>query len=192
MSIQDDVNKLYRAGAKRIVLDEIGQRPAIPAKVGVGEYQAPTSSGGGGSVAATRTEVLTVYSHLIITEDGAFERPSSWPSDGAYPSGTAIPSPLPGSLINDGGTLKLDTTAQYYEQKRAHLVGFDSDAGLQEDHYLVPLAAPFAADGYYQGITRHATGVYSPTLYLQNATSGLSTAASDRVAELITAGIGYE
>lgn len=53
MSIRDDVNKLYRAGAKRIVLDEIAQRPAIPAKTGVGEYQAPTN---GGSVASPITE----------------------------------------------------------------------------------------------------------------------------------------
>ena len=190
MSIQDDVNKLYRAGAKRIVLSDIAQRPAVPAKVGVG---LPVEASSGSSVVgAVRTEVVTVYSHLIITEDGAFERPSGWPTNGAYPAGTTIPSPLPASLINDGGTLKLDTAAQYYEQKRAHLVGFDSDSGYQEDHYLVPLAAPFAADGYYQGITSHAASVYAPTLYLQNATAGLSTAAADRVTELTGLGIGYE
>lgn len=191
MSISDDVNKLYRAGAKRIVLDEIAQRPAIPAKTGVGEYKAPEASASSG-VAVTRTEVITVYSHLIITEDGAFEKPSLWPSDGYYPVDTVIPSPLPASLIVDAGRLILDTTVQYYEQKRVHIVGFDSDAGYQEDHYLVPLAAPFAADGYYQGITRHATGVYTPMLYLQRATSGLSVTATNLIADLLFAGIGYE
>lgn len=190
MSIQDDVNKLYRSGAKRIVLSEIAQRSQIPEKVGVGEYQAPIQVTNNSSI--IRTEVFAVYTHLIITQDGAFERPYGWPLNGDYPIGTAIPSPLPDSLKESGGTLSLDINVQYYEQKRVHLVGFDSDNGLSEDHYLITLAAPFEADGYYQGITSHAGGVYIPVLYLQNASSGLSTDATTRLTELQSLGIGYE
>lgn len=188
MSVQDDIVKLAKTGAKRIVLADINTRPPIAAALGVGKPVANTVA----TAAAVRTEVITVYSLLIITEDGAFERPHGWPTNGAYPAGTAIPSPLPNSLINDAGTLKLDTNVQHYEQKRVHLVAFDSDSQFYEDHYLIPLAAPFAADGYYQGITDHATGVWAPDLFRVNASAGLSTAAAARVVELDGMGIMYE
>lgn len=189
MTIQDDVNRLYRAGAKRIVLKEIPQRPPITQTVGFGKYPVKANDT---VPAAVRTEVITVYSRIIITEDGAFERPHGWPSDGAYPAGTAIPSPLPNSLINDAGVLKLDTNVQHYEQKRVHLVAFDGEDQLYEDHYLIPLAAPYAADGYYQGIIDHASGPWSPDLFRVNATVGLSVAAAARIVELDGLGIGYE
>ncbi len=188
MTIQDDVLKLYKSGAKRVVLADINSRPSIPAKIGVGK----AAENSAGTVSIVKTEVISVYSKLIITEDGAFERPAGWPTNGAYPSGTAIPSPLPASLINDAGVLKLDINVQHYEQKRVHLAAFDADDGLNEFHYLVKLAAPYDASGYYQGITRHASGPFSPALYRDNATAGLSTAAADKLSELDGLGIVNE
>lgn len=44
MSIQEDVIKLYKSGAKRIVLDEIRARDSIPAAAGVATFTPPETT----------------------------------------------------------------------------------------------------------------------------------------------------
>jgi hypothetical protein len=167
MTIQDDVIALYKSGAKRIVLDEIKPRPTINSVVGVGYSNTMTTADG--SISFIRREVLVVYSHLIITADGAFEVPLDWLTDnGSYPSGTAIPSPLPASLINAAGTLQLDIDVQYYEQKRVHAVGYDINGTYQEDQMLVYMGMPFEG-AIYQGASKLTYSIWSPRLYMHIA-----------------------
>lgn len=182
MSIQDDVIKLYKAGAKRIVLDEIKPRPAIAAAVGVGAVSAAVKTA---STSTVRKEVITVYSHLIITGDGAFERPIGWPIDGAYPPGTVMPSPLPDSIV-DG---KLDIDVQHYEQKRVHLVVYQNGDYLEEDWFLVPLAMPFEGGGTYQGIGQLTASLWSAPLYMTVAPVPLTSKAAARRDEFLSLSI---
>lgn len=184
MSLQDDIAKLAKSGVKRIVLDDLPPRPSIGRTVGVGLPSSPAATDtGGGTI---RRHVITVYSHLIITADGAFERPHGWPVDGAYPAGTAIPDPLPDSLINDAGTLKLDIDVQYYEQKRVHLVVYEVGDVLQEDHLLVAFAAPYESQGQYQGL-EHPSGLWAADLFLESYSGGLSEQAQTRKDQLVLA-----
>lgn len=182
MSIQDDVLKLYKSGAKRVVLADINTRPQIPLTVGVGKPSSSLSAGN--SSAVVRKHVITVFSHLIITADGAFERPHGWPADGEYPAGTSIPSPLPPSLINDAGTLRLDVDVQYYEQKRVHLMVYEVSDFTHEDQMLIPFAAPYEGLGQYIGLDKTAS-VWSADLFLESSSETLSDAAQARLDQLL-------
>jgi hypothetical protein len=183
MSIKKQINALVAEDGKwRQLLPTKVSREPIPAKLGVAKQSSnPTAVNSN-----IRTESITVYSHLIITEDGAFERPHGWPANGSYPAGTPVPSPLPKSLINSGGVLSLDVDAQYYEQKRVHIVCFDVSGSLYEDRYLIPLAAPFS--GYYQGIARHASGVWFPSMHLISA-ADLAKPLAARMSALLKSGV---
>lgn len=180
-SIQKSVIALYRAGAKRIVLDEINDRPAIAAKAGTAVVEDYPLGSAAGNV---RLEVINVYSNLIITECGAFEMPAAWPSSGDYPPGTPIPSPLPPSLKNVGGTLSLDVNVAYYQQKRSHVSILQFGDQLVEDWLLVNMASPFS--GYYQGMTSASS--FAPALFL-DAKPGLTGAALGRLNQLLAAGV---
>lgn len=163
------------------VLDGIPDRESIGERRGIvyaEEYPAITDAG------RVRKEVITVFSYVIITEDGSFEMPSGWPTNGDYPSGTPVPSPLPPSLINSGG-LALDIEVQYYQRPRAHTLYFQVGDQLEEDSLLVPMETPYG--GYYQGVTDVSSGG-DPVLYFV-AMPGLTGLAADKVAELIAAGI---
>lgn len=62
MTIQDDILKLAKSGAKRVVLADINNRPSIAAKTGVGK----PSTGSGGSIASPLTETTaTVSGHEV-------------------------------------------------------------------------------------------------------------------------------
>jgi hypothetical protein len=188
MTIQDDVLKLYKGGAKRIVLKDIAGRQQIGETIGVGSF-----AGSGNSAASTvsRVEVINVYSKLIITEDGAFERPYGWPANGDYPAGTPVPSPLPNSLIYTGGVLSLDISVLYYEQRRCHIAVFSTTSGLVEDDFLIPLAMPYSG-AYYQGLSGYFLGVFSPVFYQVAASASPSDALVAKLAELTGLGVGYE
>jgi hypothetical protein len=127
-----------------------------------------------------RTEVITVYSHLILTAEGAFERPLGWPTNGDYPPGTELPAGQLESLKFDAGTetVSLDTDVQYYEQIRVHLVTFSTGARLEEDHLLVNMAMPFVGKGFYSGLSRKVTADYSPQLYIVKQDLAESTASA--------------
>jgi hypothetical protein len=108
-----------------------------------------------------RREVLTVYSSLIITEDGAFEKPPGWPTTGTYP----------------GSGFVLNTSAQYYEQRRVHYIIMESlksqvapdgtvsyyDPELIEEQMFVPLAEPFEGK-YFQGVVGYTN--FYPALFM--------------------------
>lgn len=104
------------------------------------------------TLASARMEVITVWSSIIITEDGAFEVPPGWPNDGSYP----------------GGGTPLDTSVSYYMQKRVHLVTYQNDQGteLTEDRFLVPFAAPYEGLGFMQGLNSYVSANASVVLHL--------------------------
>lgn len=104
------------------------------------------------TLASVRMEVITLWSSIVLTEDGAFEMPPGWPANGDYPAGAFMASPPP-SITVTGGTYTLDTTVAHYVQKRVHLVTYQNEVGdeLTEDRFLLPLAAPFEGQGFMQG-----------------------------------------
>ena len=168
------------------VLDDIADREAISERRGIVYAEEYPDIANDSNV---RTEVISVYSYLILTEDGPFEMPLGWSADGDYPSGTPVPDPLPASLLNSGGTLSLDTDAQYYQQKRVHISVFLNADIVSEDRFQIDIAPPF--DGYYHGLQASPAQTWTPKLYLQ-AKPGLTGAALDRLNELLAADITQE
>lgn len=159
--LKKDVNRLVTPQKPKTPLQRVLDNARIAAKRGTGSYTPlPADS----ITPNVRREDITIYSHLIITADGAFEMPPNWPADGTYPAWAWVPDPLPDSLINDGGGLRLDTDVQYYQQKRVHAVVYESftmstDANgdevasapsFVEERYYIPMAVPFEGD-YYCG-----------------------------------------
>lgn len=83
MTIQDDVNRLYRAGAKRIVLKEIPQRPPITQTVGVGKPTKITGTGGG-SIASPLTESTVVIGVNTVPERTYYAERTLTSTDGLF------------------------------------------------------------------------------------------------------------
>ncbi len=102
-------------------------RPKISARIGRATREAEQEAEA--AQASIFREVITVYSVIILTADGAFERPPGWPSTGTYP----------------GSGVELDPAEPYYEQKRVHAVFYDAGTGiLYEDNYLIDIEAPYS------------------------------------------------
>lgn len=172
-SLSQDINKLVKPDRPITPLQRVRANEAIEAVRGRGRYTGLVSVGA--AVQNLRREVLTVYSSLIITEDGAFEKPLNWPTDGIYPSGAVAPNPLPASLILDAGTLSLDIDIQHYEQRRVHYLLMENlvktadedgnesytNSTITEEQMYVPLAMPFLGK-YFQGLIGYSS--FSPAL----------------------------
>ena len=178
-TIQDKVVRLYKAGARRIVLSEIDQRPAIPAVKGRAVYNDPAET-----VSNDRDAVIVVYSQIVLTEDGAFEMPPDWPGDGGYPSGAVMPSGSQTSLISSGGGIALDTGVQYYQQLRAHLVVRQQGEIASQEAEIVRIQPPFS--GSYYGLT--AATEFRPNFYMVTK-PGMNDAAAAIYNQLASAGI---
>jgi hypothetical protein len=82
MSIQDDVAKLAKTGAKRIVLADINSRPSIAAVVGVGKLS--TNSGGGGAIASPLTETTVVIGPNTVPERTYYAERTLTSTDGLF------------------------------------------------------------------------------------------------------------
>lgn len=165
--LKQDINRLVNPAAPKSGLpDRVESGPILNQR---GSGLATSTSGlvDTTSTAAvayrTRKEVVTVFSTIILTEEGAFEKPSGWPTSGTYP----------------GSGYTLDTSASYYEQKRVHIVVYEVNcytssgslisSEVVEDHLLIPLAAPFDNGGYYQGLNKH--GSFTPALQMFKMTT---------------------
>lgn len=183
--ISDYINRLIKAPPKRGTLREIAARPAIAAARGKAPYKAPTPTSGETGGDLLRKEVVVVFSSIIITADGAFERPIGWPDDGDYPASATVPTPLPSSLRVAGGVLSLDTEVQHYEQRRVHLALYDIDGVMQEDRFLLHHEAPFS--GKYHAIP--PAGYWTPTVWMSVAAGPLPASVTARIAALTAAGV---
>jgi hypothetical protein len=131
MTINRDLTALIiPQPAARGGLAETEPRPKIGVRVGIATKAAAEAAEA--AQASVFREVITVYSVIVLTADGAFERPPGWPSDGTY-TGTGF---------------ELDPAEPYYEQKRVHAVFYDAGTGLlYEDNYLITLEPPYASVG---------------------------------------------
>lgn len=150
-SLQKDLNRLTKPEKSITPLQRVRQAEAIQRARGRGVPKVNPSTQV--NIEDVKREVLTVFSSLIITDEGAFEKPPNWPTSGAYP----------------GKSFVLDTGAQYYEQRRVHYLlteslksdvlpdGSTSLSGstIIEEQLYVPLAHPFEGD-YYQGIVGYS------------------------------------
>lgn len=151
-SLSKDINRLVKPVKSVTPLQRVRQADAIQKSRGRGVPRLNPSTEV--FIEDVQREVLTVYSSLIITEDGAFEKPPNWPTSGAYP----------------GSGFVLDTAVQHYEQRRVHyllkenlksdvdsngVVSYTSQSVIEEQLY-VPLAAPFVGS-YYQGVVGYTT-----------------------------------
>ena len=84
MSIQDDVLKLAKTGAKRIVLADINTRPAILEKVGVGRPGTNTGTGGSGSIASPLTESTVVIGLDTVPDRTYYAERTLTSTDGLF------------------------------------------------------------------------------------------------------------
>ena len=156
---------------------------------------------------ATKIEVLTVYSSIIVTEDGAFEKPLGWPNSGVYNVNIIpgnLPNPVPPSLSVTGVTATLDTSIAYYEQRRVHQVIFSIDGSLEIQKLLVILEMPYlkaasgtpdspSAYGFYSGVTPYSP--WHPLLKMVTFNSGdqaLDTLVKAQADILLSYGVAYE
>jgi hypothetical protein len=128
MTINRDLTALIiPQPAARGGLAETEPRPKIGVRVGIATKAAAEAAEA--AQASVFREVITVYSVIVLTADGAFERPPGWPSDGTY----------------TGTSFELDPAEPYYEQKRVHAVFYDPGTGiLYEDNYLITIEAPYS------------------------------------------------
>ena len=167
--LKDDINRLVKPTSRKVELPSVANAPAIGSKRG---SAGPTSSWyGSGSdsdsdpfkeiTEETHNEVISVYSTIILTEDGAYEKPVGWPDTGDYPEGGA-----------------LDTGAAYYEQKREHLALFEivyknrsgkEIKSLVTQNYLVRLAYPYEGDSMI-GLANYSS--WTPELYIDVFNTG--------------------
>jgi hypothetical protein len=154
-----DLNSLVKRAKKSNQLPDRPVAGRILGGRGVGERKPVTlvPATGVSTGDLVFVETVVVYSEIIITEDGAFEVPESWPGAGAYSGSAVPPSPLPESLFDLSGTLNLSLKVQYYLQKRVHLVFYEQlqdleIIGSRQDSRLVTLEHPYAG-GYYSGLT---------------------------------------
>ena len=148
------------------------EAPIITAQRGTGKpvSVADDTPNNSGTVITTRTEVLTVSSEIVLNEEGAWELPPGFPSNGDYP----------------GESTSLNVDLPYYVQRRVHAIVFEvvveaynqanelvkTTREWVEESFYVPIAKPFNT-GYFQGITNH--GGYDVALGLEaspSATAG--------------------
>lgn len=196
MTIQDDINRLFRPPRRRALTD-IAPRSRIGAARGAAPHVAIGAGGGAPAGTVLRREVVTVYSSIILTEDGAFERPLIWrddshPDTGKYPTSATPPHPLPSSLILDAGVLKLDDGVPHYEQRRVHLVLYDVADVMHEDWYAIPIAWPFTSPTtthYFQGTTNVTGSPWLPALAMRIVPGSRPAAIDARIAALQAAGV---
>lgn len=125
MTLKSDINTLIDPDADREKLPAADPRAPIPTRIGRADIEIISRSA---PKINNWTEMITVWSSLILTEDGAFEKPPGWPESGVYP----------------GMEFELNTEDPYYEQRRVHTAIYRVGDSLIEQNYLVTVAAPYA------------------------------------------------
>lgn len=177
MALTRDLNKDIESlilGERRVAVNlpgRPGRRP-LSATRGLGKPPDQVFSG----EAIFRSELLSVFSILVITEDGAFEKPLGWPDSGAYPAEIPPPAVLPNSLLFDGLNVSLDTSVAYYEQQRVHYTLYETSSGVHVDTFLIPYAYPLnelksPLKHYARGLKSYSD-IWTPSLRYHAAFSG--------------------
>ena len=167
MTINRDLTRLILPdafGLERLSSDE--PRAKIPTRVARSTREAQIAAEA--AQASIFREVITVYSVIVLTADGAFERPPGWPSTGTYP----------------GSGVEIDPAEPYYEQKRVHAVFYDAGTGiLYEDNYLIDIEEP------YSGLVNSLAGIDQSKIVLRKnvLATGLSAAMITAKADELTA-----
>jgi hypothetical protein len=133
MTIKNDINALIEQPARLRESLQISSKPAIGARVGVGEFQSAQQPGSPATVPGNMTEVIQVYSNILLTEDGAHEMPQNWPTDGEYIY--LAPPQDPG--------FEIDVDEAVYIQRRVHATFFLQNDRLIEQYYLIQIEKPY-------------------------------------------------
>jgi hypothetical protein len=158
------IGRIAREAAKREVVQATtvnGER--ILESVGTGII--PDDGGGLGIATLIQKEIVTWYSTIIITADGAFEKPTGWPTDGSYTEFAQFSgATLPDSLSMVGGTLTLDVDVDHYEQRRVHASYFYDGNAVSGFKYHVPLEEPYTSV-YLSGLDAN-TDDYDMLIYV--------------------------
>jgi hypothetical protein len=191
-SLVKDLNSLINPRKKINLLPERPLAGRILGGRGIGEKKVVLATGTQSS--RPFTEAVTVYSVIVVTEDGAFELPPNWPDSGAYPASAPMPVPTPTSISDTGGFVTLDPGSLYYLQKRVHFVFYEQRLGAtventRQDVLLTPLEYPYTG-GYYTGIDAVGTD-WQPVLHGVAIPSGTS-ATSDMVNDLTALGVIFD
>jgi len=185
----DDLNRLIKPRRKQFTLEDRADVGLILGGRFLAEKKEVFASAFTGEI--NKVEAITIYSHLIITADGAFEMPLNWPLSGAYPVYATVPSPLPESMKMVSGSLVLDPTMDYYQQKRVHAVVWYSPEtdSLVQDHMLVRMAAPFENGGeYYLGLENHTTD-WEPLI--EGTAVALNAVVQEKLDEFVALNISF-
>ncbi len=166
MTIKKSLNALLddpNQGRQR--LPAAATRTTISARVG---RSSADQTGPASVLPGLYAQVIGVYSVIVVTEAGAFEKPPGWPSDGTYPG-------IVGTELNPD--------EPYYEQKRVHAAYFDTQTGLlTQINYLINLEAP------YSGLLNSLEAVDQDivALYKEVLADGASAELVDAVAAQLT------
>lgn len=133
---------------------------AAPLVTTVGEGISEGNAFTGEVAFEVEVEIATVASTILITADGAFEKPLGWPTSGAYGASAAYQgTPLPDTLTMNGSVLTLDIDVDHYEQKRVHLSYRSIGGKVICTKYYVPLEQPFKGM-YFVGERQGGEGDY--------------------------------
>lgn len=118
--LKDDLNRLVNRQGKSTTLPDRPIAERILTSRGEGAIKPVTAR----AISPVQfTEVITVYSSIILTENGAFEKPTGWPTS----------SDITGLNVDDA----------YYEQRRVHASYYLTDTGVLIGYeYLVALETP--------------------------------------------------
>lgn len=158
-----DLNRLVSRPKKVITLPDRPIAARVLGARGVGEKKEVIAASGGTTGELHFVETLLVYSEIIITEDGAFEKPLGWPLSTMYEFSAVAPDPLPQSMFFLLGRLHLDLKVQYYLQKRVHLAFYEqldgtTVVGDRQDNRYVRYEYPYVG-GYSLGTSAFDTDV---------------------------------
>lgn len=132
MSIKRDINRIVDPTTIIESEKRLPTRSPISARIGRSEIKARVISSVSDVTSDTLTQVIEVYSNIILTEAGAFELPQDWPNDGNYIAGMGF---------------KLDIGEPHYIQRRVHAAFYISGNRLIDHYYLIRIEPPYAWAG---------------------------------------------
>ena len=119
--LKDDINRLIPPQTAPSTTTDRPVAARILAQSGTG---LPAATNAADASASLYSEVITVWSNIILTENGAFEKPTGWPTS----------SNINGLAVGDA----------YYEQKRVHTSYFYTNTGkLVGQNYLISFEPPY-------------------------------------------------
>ena len=167
----EDLQKVLQRVAKsgeppRQGVNPIGSEGDYPSRVGVGSRKDSTQTSDSQNPSLINqvwVEAASTYSYIIVTENGAFEVPPNWPTDGTYAVSGQTYITLPDVLTESGSVYVLDTTASTYIQRRVHATFFKhrTKNELMTHYYHVQIEQPYNKKAYIVGTNIYGMGFSS-------------------------------